>query len=1302
MSISFYSHRKAAYFSKKQIGNAIQQAFSRHRSSALLLCLLAAPVLQAADIQITGTATADVCGNSTDTVTGDCSSTTSGTSSKTVEVSGSGSVNGSVYGGYEKDYSTNSAYESSGNTVKIDTSGDVDADVAGGWVDINGDASARENKAILSNGTVQTLHGGYANGAKSEVTKNRVEMSGGTVNGDVFGGESWGSGTNDASTIDNHVEISGGNVDGYYIANKATSFNGLYEASKNSVKITGGMMRDSDVVGGWAGSVNSSSKAEENRVELDGQGMQQTETERVYGGYATTNGTGTSATVTDNRVKISGNVLAEEVIGAEAYSYDNTATATDNRVEMSGGTVRTSLHGGKGVAENSGSATVTENSVDFSGGTATDVFGGEAITEAGDAEARKNRVELSGGQIVGSAAGGAGTSESGAVAVTENNFKISGGQADAATGGKGTSTSGAITVTKNRFEMSNGQTGTAIGGLGTSTSGTVTITENRVDIASGTAANVYGGDASTKGSANGEVRKNQVNILGGQVTANTVGGRSVTASGKATASENEVSILGGTVKDVYGATSTSTSGSAEASGNEIVISNSTAAIVYGGRSQGRTAATSSDNTITLSGSNVTSSVYAGYANASQGSKTATATNNTLNLEGAVVFGANSQLYGGYTGGTGAGDNFSGNTLNLRTTGMTTVSALSNFENLNFYLPSNLVDGSTILRVKNTANLTNGNGVSSKVVTIGLGSNQNVSPGDKIKLIDAGTLTSLPAVSSIVTDTSPDGVDTEWKISADSKVLSAFMKRMETSGDLSRPNGLRVRSSTSESVTLIVGGVLDAGSMGLTVDDRAGGGVSVDIGTVDASASGASMTLHNTSAWNGMDGVRIGTLNLGNGYGFTLNGGGNYAVDTYDVRGTAAFNGNLNAAASAMNFYLPETMGNGATLLSVSGDADINGATVHVGIDGTASPLQPGDSVILIDAAGSLSGIPANATTRGEALQGVTFKHEFTLATTSNRLAANILSTMVRAERSSLSESYLTTASFLDRGSDFLATQGMFAMRGAFRSDPHRPRTFVAVGGGTLRHGTNARVDVRGETLVAGLAAGTRFDAGDGILAAIFEYGAGSYDSANDFASGRVRSRGTVDYKGLGLISRFDFANTVYLEGSLRGGRAGVDYRSDEILPGQRVRYDTGSGYVAAHLGVGRDWALNEWNSLDTYTQALWTHQASSSTRLSTGSPLRFGALDSERLKAGARVKHGFTDSLSGYVGLAYDYEFAGRARATENGLKIATPDITGGTGVAELGLSGQLEQWLYVDFGFQAYAGKREGATVNFRVSYLY
>ena len=1301
MSIHFYASQKAPHCTQKRIGLAIRQAFTRHRSSALLLCMLAAPVLQAADIQITGSASADVCGNSTDTVTGDCSSTTSGTSGKTVEVSGSGSVSGSVYGGYEKDYSTNSAYESSGNTVKIDTSGDVDGSVMGGRVDINGDGKASDNKVILSNGSVwSSLHGGYANGANSEVTKNRVEISGGVTYDGVFGGEAWG---NEAKVIDNHVEISGGQMEGFYIGNKAMSFSGTSEASKNGIKITGGTMRDSDVIGGWASSLSGTVKAEENSVELDGKGATSTEAERVYGGYAETNGTA-SATTTSNRVKISGNVSVNEVTGSEAYSYDGAATATDNRVEMSGGTVRTSVHGGRGVTENSGSVTVTDNSVGFSGGTAGDVYGGEAITEAGAAKAQENKVEVSGGQITGSAAGGAGTSESGTVAVTDNRFKITGGQADVAAGGKGTSTSGAITVTENRFEMSNnGQTGTAIGGLGTSTSGTVTIKENHVDITSGTAANVYGGDASTKNSANGEVRKNYVNILGGQVTANTVGGRSVTASGKATASENEVSVIGGTAKDVYGATSTSTSGSAEASGNEIVISNSTAAIVYGGRSQGRTAATSSDNTITLSGSNVTSSVYAGYANTSQGTKTATATNNTLNLEGAVVFGANSQLYGGYTGGTVAGDNFSGNTLNLKTTGTTTVSGLSNFENLNFHLPSTLKDGDTVLRVKNTANLTNGNGVSSKVTTIGLGANQNVSPGDQINLIDAGTLTSLPAVSSTVAGTTPDGVNTEWKISADSKVLSAFMKSMETSGDLNRPNGLRVRSSASESVSLTVGGALNAGSAGLTVDNSAGGGVSVEIGRVDASASDTAMTLRNTTAWNGKDGVRIGTLNLGNAYSFTLNGGGNYAVDTYDVRGAASFNGNLNAAGSAMNFYLPATMGNGAVLLKVSGDAAIDGATVHVGIDGASTPLQPGDSVILVDAAGTLSGVPANATTRGEVLQGVTFKHEFTLGTTPNQLTANILKTEVREERKSLSESYLSTASLLDRGSDFLATQGMSAMRGILSTDPHRPRTFVTVGGGKLRYGTGARVDVQGETLVAGLAAGKRFDAGDGILAGIFEYGTGRYDSFNDFASGRVRSSGKVGYKGLGLVGSFDFANAVYLEGSLRGGKAEVDYRSDEILPGQRVRYDTGSSYVAAHLGLGRNWTLSERNILDTYTQALWTHQASSSTTLSTGSPLHFDALDSERLRVGARFKHGFADVLTGYAGLAYDYEFAGQAKATENGLKIATPDISGGTGVAELGLSGKVADWpLYVDLGFQVYAGKREGVTANLRVSYFY
>ncbi|MDR0239135.1 MAG: hypothetical protein LBI88_02750, partial [Deltaproteobacteria bacterium] len=58
-------------------------------------------------------------------------------------------------------------------------------------------------------------------------------------------------------------------------------------------------------------------------------------------------------------------------------------------------------------------------------------------------------------------------------------------------------------------------------------------------------------------------------------------------------------------------------------------------------------------------------------------------------------------------------------------------------------------------------------------------------------------------------------------------------------------------------------------------------------------------------------------------------------------------------------------------------------------------------------------------------------------------------------------------------------------------------------------------------------------------------------------------------------------------------------------------------------------------------------------------------------------------------------EFDGRARATTYGYDIRRPDLTGGTGIGELGLTLKPSKTvpLSFDLGVQGYVGKREGVT---------
>jgi hypothetical protein len=76
--------------------------------------------------------------------------------------------------------------------------------------------------------------------------------------------------------------------------------------------------------------------------------------------------------------------------------------------------------------------------------------------------------------------------------------------------------------------------------------------------------------------------------------------------------------------------------------------------------------------------------------------------------------------------------------------------------------------------------------------------------------------------------------------------------------------------------------------------------------------------------------------------------------------------------------------------------------------------------------------------------------------------------------------------------------------------------------------------------------------------------------------------------------------------------------------------------------------------------------------------------------------------VSPYIGAAYEHEFNGRARATTYGYSIKAPDLTGGTGIGELGLSFKPSATipLSFDLGVQGYVGKREGVTGSLQAKF--
>ena len=404
----------------------------------------------------------------------------------------------------------------------------------------------------------------------------------------------------------------------------------------------------------------------------------------------------------------------------------------------------------------------------------------------------------------------------------------------------------------------------------------------------------------------------------------------------------------------------------------------------------------------------------------------------------------------------------------------------------------------------------------------------------------------------------------------------------------------------------------------------------------------------------------------------------------------------------LNFALPEDTKSGDTILTVTGTADIRGSTIGVRVQGSDPLLDVDDKVTLIDA-GELK---ADSTIKTRGLQGSTIQYTFDTQQEGNTLTSTVTQRGSTESSKSLSEGFVAGAAALTATADFSASQGTAAAVGAVAgAGSNAPgQSFGSTGGGSVRNNTGSHVDVRSFNLVAGLAKGFKQADGELTVGGFFEYGHGNYSSYNNFATGEVRGNGKTRSYGVGVLGHYALNSGVYVEGSLRAGQAEQDYSSSDLLPGTTVSYDSKTNYVGSHIGVGKVWTLNESLDLDTYAHYVWQRQSGDTVKLSSGETLAFSAVTSQRVRLGARLTKGLTDTVSAYVGAGYENELDGKAKATTNGVPITSPSMKGDSGLVELGLITRplKNKALTLGVGVQGYFGQKEGVTGTLQVGYKF
>lgn len=407
----------------------------------------------------------------------------------------------------------------------------------------------------------------------------------------------------------------------------------------------------------------------------------------------------------------------------------------------------------------------------------------------------------------------------------------------------------------------------------------------------------------------------------------------------------------------------------------------------------------------------------------------------------------------------------------------------------------------------------------------------------------------------------------------------------------------------------------------------------------------------------------------------------------------------------LKFYVPAALGNNGKMLIVSDGADITGSIVNVGVEGSSSPLVPGDRIILIEA-GSLTGTPINNTSGAEGMHGVTLKYLFDITAEGNQLIASLAKVTANEQAKTLSEGFLSGLIMLRQGGDLVAGQAIpQAVEAASRAEiPHLYGfgIFGTISGGWSRYDSGSHVDISSVSLLTGVSWGADLAPGRLTLGGFFEYGNGSYDTYNSFSNAAsVHGDGDIYYLGGGVLGRMDFADTgsgrFYAEGDIRAGGVHNDFASSDLrdAQGRKAKYDASSTYYSAHTGAGYIWDLKVKSWLDLYSKYFWTRQEGDFARLSTADSIRFKSADSHRLRFGGRFAHAVHERVSPYIGAAYEHEFDGKVRASASGYPIDEPDLKGGTGIGETGLilppSDALP--LSFDLGVQGYTGKREGVS---------
>ena len=318
---------------------------------------------------------------------------------------------------------------------------------------------------------------------------------------------------------------------------------------------------------------------------------------------------------------------------------------------------------------------------------------------------------------------------------------------------------------------------------------------------------------------------------------------------------------------------------------------------------------------------------------------------------------------------------------------------------------------------------------------------------------------------------------------------------------------------------------------------------------------------------------------------------------------------------------------------------------------------------------------------------------------------------VDPETEQFSATRQASAALMDEGADFVAGEGIDRALQASQCLPGEPcgaKAFMAVNGGYSTFKAGTTINMGYGSLVAGLARQCKIGPMGYLAGAFFETGLGRFHSEYETDNSRAIDREGHDYYyGAGALAKVflnrDALRGLYAEGSIRYGLMMSDWQSHDInISGRTADWDGRAPYLTAHGGLGYMWDVTDNVTADVYAKYFWGHLWGDDGTI-CGQKFEFDDIYSSRVRTGARLNFKKDETFSWYLGGAWEHQFDAKSTGSIYGYDVPSTDLRGNTAIAEAGI--YFRPKADSDFSFMlgttGYFGeKREGVTGHLQVRY--